>query len=281
MTQETLIAEKLVHEAAQAETVHEAHELPNFLELLSEHFHHSSFFQFLHRWENLFFTLIAITLVSSVLLLAAKRKMLIPEGIRNLGEALVEGVENFVVGMMGEGGRKHVPFLGTLFFYILIMNYCGLFPLLKSPSSSWSTTLALALIAVVYIQVAGIRALGLKSYFHHIAGSPATLISWVIGVLLIFPLNLLLEYLAVPLSLSLRLFANISSEDRLLYKFAVMNVQSHWLAFPLQLFANSLSVLFSAIQAFVFALLTGVYIFTLMPHDEHHAEHSEETVSSH
>ncbi len=273
--------EHAAHHAAHAGAHHEPHELPNFIMLLSERFHNNSVLKFLHDWENVFFSGIAIILVSFVLLFTAKKKKLIPEGLQNFGEALVEGVENFVVGMMGEAGRKHVPFLGTLFFYILIMNYCGMIPFLKAPTSVWSTTLAFSLIAVVYVQIAGIRALGVKSYFHHLAGSPPNAIAWTIGILLIFPLNLILEYMAVPLSLSLRLFANISSEDRLLYKFALINVDTNWLAFPLQLFANALALLFSAIQAFVFTLLTSVYIFTLMPHDEHHDEHTEATASSH
>lgn len=269
--------EHAAHEAAH----HEPHELPNFIMLLSERFHDSAVLKFLHDWENVFFSGIAIILVSFVLLFTAKKKKLIPSGIQNFGEALVEGVENFVVGMMGEGGRKHVPFLGTLFFYILLMNFFGMIPFFKSPTAVWSTTIALALIAVVYVQVAGIRALGIKSYFHHMAGSPPNTIAWVIGLLLIFPLTLILEYLAVPLSLSLRLFANISSEDRLLYKFALINVETNWLAFPLQLFANALVILFSTIQAFVFTLLTSVYIFTLMPHEEHHEEHAEVKAHSH
>lgn len=275
------IADKIQHVAHEA-AHHEPHELPNFIALLSERFHDSTLLKFLHSWENVFFSSIAIILLSSTLLFAARKKSLIPSGLRNFAETLVEGVENFVVGMMGEAGRKHVPFLGTLFFYILIMNYCGMVPFLKSPTSVWSTTLAFALIAVVYVQVSGIRALGVKSYLHHMAGSPPNLIAWIIGVILIFPLSIILEYLAVPLSLSLRLFANISSEDRLLYKFAMINVDTNWLAFPLQLFANALALLFSAIQAFVFTLLTSVYIFTLMPHDNHHSEeHAEAAASSH
>ncbi len=270
------VAHQLTGEsAAHAAAAHEAHELPNFLTLLAEHFQDSSFFQFLHRWENLFFSGAILILISSLLIIAARRYTLIPGGFRNFAEALVEGIENFVVGILGEAGRKHVPFLGTLFLYILVMNYCGMIPLLKSPSSAWSTTLALATISVFYIHISGLRALGLKSYLHHITGSPSGAVAWIIGIVLIFPLTLILEYVAVPLSLSLRLFANISSEDRMLLNFAHLNVKFFGfvtpLAFLLQLFANIMAVLFSTVQAFVFTLLTAVYIYTLMPHSDDHA----------
>lgn len=267
---------ELAHAATEHHAAHAPHELPNFITLLSEHFPDASWLQFLSKWQNLFFSGAILALISFLFIRIAKQNSLVPEGLRNFGEALVEGIENFVVGIMGENGRQHVPFLGTLFLYILIMNYCGMIPLLKAPSSAWSTTIALAIISVFYIHIAGLRALGLKSYLHHIAGSPSNIIAWVIGVVLIFPLNLVLEYMAVPLSLSLRLFANISSEDRMLLNFATLNVNSYGLAFPLQLFANLMAVLFSTVQAFVFTLLTAVYIYTMSPHDEHHDGHEAE-----
>jgi F0F1-type ATP synthase membrane subunit a len=80
-------------------------------------------------------------------------------------------------------------------------------------------------------------------------------------------INLSIEFLAVPLSLSLRLFANVSSEDKLLYKFAELNAMYRWLPFFFQLFANVLVILFSFIQAFVFLLLSTVYISLILPHD--------------
>lgn len=275
-------AGETAHETAHAAVHHAPHELPNFLTLLSEKFEHSSILQFLHEWENLFFSGAVLSLICFIFLKAARSYTVIPQGLRNFVEALVEGIENFVTGIMGENGRQHVPFLGTLFLYILVMNYCGMIPLMKAPSSAWSTTIALAIISVFYIHIAGLRALGIKSYLHHIAGSPSNVIAWVIGVLLIFPLNLILEYMAVPLSLSLRLFANISSEDRMLLNFAQLNVSSYGLAFPLQLFANAMAVLFSTVQAFVFTLLTAVYIYTMSPHEDHHdSDHAEAAVNSH
>ncbi|HRK61359.1 MAG TPA: FoF1 ATP synthase subunit a [Candidatus Omnitrophota bacterium] len=267
-------AEATHHVAHAAEHHHAPHELPNFLTLLSGKYEDNAVLQFLHQWENLFFSGAILAFICFIFIKAAHGYSLIPQGSRNFMEALVEGIENFVVGVMGENGRKHVPFLGTIFLYILIMNYCGMVPLLKAPSSAWSTTIALATISVFYIHIAGLRALGIKTYLHHIAGSPSNVIAWVIGIVLIFPLNLVLEYMAVPLSLSLRLFANISSEDRMLLNFATLNTTAFFpsfgASFLLQLFANMMAVLFSTVQAFVFTLLTAVYIYTMSPHGDDH-----------
>ena len=95
-------------------------------------------------------------------------------------------------------------------------------------------------------------------------------------------INLSIEFFAVPLSLSLRLFANVSSEDKLLYKFAELNVMYYGLPFFFQLFANILVILFSFIQAFVFLLLSTVYISLILPHEHgegHDAAH-EKTLNS-
>lgn len=268
-------AQQIAHVTADHAAVahgghHEAHELPNIITFLNESFAESPLVSFLHRWENLVFSLIAAGIFIFLFIKASKKESLIPAGLRNFIEVIVEAFENFVVGIMGEAGRKHVPFIGTLFIYILMMNWSGLIPFAKSSTASWSTTIALAVIATAYIQISGIRALGFGHYLHHIAGSPAGLIPWAIGILLIFPLNLVLELGAVPFSLSLRLFANISSEDRLLFKFAELGFK----ALPLQFFGTILAVMFSIIQAFVFTLLTTVYISILMPHEAHEEAHA-------
>ena len=96
---------------------------------------------------------------------------------------------------------------------------------------------------------------------------------------LMLPLNIFLEVLAVPFSLSLRLFANISSEDRLLLKFAELNTLFDYKPFVFQLFANILVIVFSVIQAFVFMLLTTVYIALILPHDDQHG-HAEQSANA-
>ncbi len=259
-----------VHEAASHGEAHA--ELPNFITVLNNLFPDSNLAHFFHQWENVLFSLFVIFLIGFTAIYAARKKNLIPEGLQNFCELIAEGITTFVTGILGERGRKYAPFLGTLFIYILLMNWSGLIPLMKSPTASWSTTIALALAVTAYVQWTGIREQGLSPYLKHMAGNPSNFF----GVLLIplmLVINLTIEFAAVPLSLSLRLFANISSEDKLLFKFAELNVLFKGLPFLLQLFANVLAIAFRMVQAFVFMLLSTVYISLILPHEEHDEQH--------
>ena len=277
MTENQIIAEEISKTLGQSKPLAEsAHELPNFISLLSNLFPEAGWAGFLHHWESVVFSLFVAFLICLVAIRAARKKTVIPIGIQNVCEFYVEAINNFVVGILGPRGREHVPFLGTLFIYILFMNWFGIIPLMKSSTSSWSTTIALALAVVVYVQWTGIRTQGLGHYLKHLSGNPADLFGLIL-IPLMLAINLTIEFLAVPLSLSLRLFANISSEDRLLFKFAELNVLFKGIPFVFQLFANFLAFAFSIIQAFVFMLLSTVYISLILPHEEN--THEEPAVS--
>lgn len=287
--QHTAVAQALhetAHQVAAHGGGHEApHELPNFITILHNLYPESSWVDFLHVWENVVFSVIAATLISVVALIAASKKDLIPSGVQNFCEAIVEGIEGFVTGILGDQGYKHIPFLGTLFVYILLMNWSGLVPFMKSSTAAWSTTVALGLITMIYVQITGIREQGLVNYCKHLAGNPSNLFGIAL-IPLMLAINLTVELVAVPLSLSLRLFANVSSEDKLLFKFAELNVLFSWLPFFFQLFANILAIAFSVVQAFVFMLLSTVYISLVLPHDhghdhEEHDEHPSEKELAH
>ncbi|MBI3316866.1 MAG: F0F1 ATP synthase subunit A [Candidatus Omnitrophica bacterium] len=289
---QTLVNPTEAHAISSHGAVHEAHELPNWISIFTSHFPDHPASDFLHRWENVIFSLTIALFISGVGIIAARKKNRVPQGIQNLCEAVVEGLETFVTGILGEAGRKHVPFLGTIFLYILFMNWFGLFPFMKSPTAAWSTTLALALTTMVYVQLTGMMGQGFTqvklpffkrrflfpAYLIHLMGNPKGIFG-IMVIPLMLVLNIILEFGAVPFSLSLRLFANISSEDRLLLNFAELALSSKFLAFPFQIFANLLALIFSLVQAFVFMLLSTVYIALVLPHDEHH-EH-EEIVSGH
>jgi F-type H+-transporting ATPase subunit a len=266
------VAHEASHGAEHAE--HAAHELPNFITYLNQAFPDAGWAHFLHEWENVIFSSFAALIIVSTALIAAGRNDLIPRGLRNFWEVLAQGIAGFVEGIIGpKYAKEHIPFLGTLFIYILLQNWFGLIPLFKSPTSSWGTTIPLALITVVYVQWTGITKQGPLHYMKHIAGNPSNMIGWLLLPLMLL-INISVEFAAVPLSLSLRLFANVSSEDRLLFKFAELNIMFKGVLFLFQLFANVMAVAFSIVQAFVFMLLTTVYISLVLPHDDH--EHEEE-----
>jgi len=274
------------HVATAVQAVAQGHEqateeLPNLITVLEHFFPKSHIVHFLFSWENLVFSFLVLGFIAIRSISAARKNEFLPKGLQNRWELVMEGLAEFVTGILGPRGMEHVPFLGTMFIYILLQNWLGLIPLMKSPTSAWSTTIALALLTTIYIQWVGIKEHGFINYAKHLAGNPVGILG-----LALFPLmlviNLSIEFFAVPLSLSLRLFANVSSEDKLLYKFAELNAMYHWLPFFFQLFANVLVILFSFIQAFVFLLLSTVYISLILPHDhdEDHEVASEKSSRS-
>lgn len=256
-------------------------EPPNIILLLHHYFPHSAIVEFLHHFENPFFSAIVIFILVFVARQATRKTQLIPGKLQNLVETAVESLDDFVTGVMGPAGRRFTPFIGTLFLYILAQNLIGIVPGMKAPTSSINTTVALALTVFFYVQYTAIRMNGILGYLDHLAGSPRP--HGVIGFLIALvsvPFNFVLHTLGEltkPLSLSLRLFGNIFGEDVLIGQMLVLGVAA--LAFmhspvglPLQFPFYLLAILTSTIQALVFSLLSTIYIFLMFPHAEegHH-----------
>jgi F-type H+-transporting ATPase subunit a len=188
-------------------------------------------------------------------------------------EMLVERLYGTVVDTLGpRWGPRFVPFLGTQFLYIWVMNLFGQIPFMFSPTSNLNVTVALALTAVVYAHYTSLRYMGFKGWLDHLAGSPRSPIEW--GLLpLIFPIHVIGE-LAKPVSLSCRLFGNIFGEDMLLAGFASLGITAlaatHLpFGIPLQFPFLFLALLTSTVQALVFTMLSTIYILLLLPHDDH------------
>lgn len=255
---------------------HQAHELPNFLTVLYSYFGiDTTWGDFMHKWENVIFSLLAATFMVAVVRLASRNPKMIPSGFQNVVEMVVEGLENFIVSVIGPQGKRFVPFLGSLFVYIYIMNLSGLIPFLKSPTAALNQTLALALCVFFYVQYTGFRELGFVGWFDHMLGQPRTVIGWVLTPLML-PIHLIGE-LAKPMSLSLRLFGNVTGEDILILIFvglgtSIMSFTHLPIGIPLQVPFIFLALLTSLIQALVFMLLSTIYFAMMLPHGEedHH-----------
>ncbi len=211
---------------------------------------------------NAMITSTVITLILCFLAILAGRHMeMIPSGLQNVMEIIVDGLDHFFRDLMGEyAGRKYFPLVATLFIYVLICNYSGLLPLsgelpgLKAPTSSINFPLALALIVFCSIQYVGIKEThGLKYYKHLL-----------LPIAVLFPL-MLLEDLVKPVSLTIRLYGNIFGEE------SVTNVFFGMVPIGLPVIMQIFSVLMGLIQAMVFALLAGVYISEAAEHgaEEH------------
>jgi len=222
------------------------------------------------HWVNVIFAFAIGVFLSVFAARVYARRQMIPGRLQNLVEMMVEGMYNFIESILGKDAKRYVPYLGSLFFYILLMNWIGMVPLGHSPSTSLNITASLAILTFLYAQYTGLTRLGVLGYLHHMAGSPRDVISWCM-VPLILPLHIIGE-LAKPFSLALRLFGNITGEDTLVAVFVGLGIAI--LAFspvgvPLQIPFYFLGLLLSTIQALVFTLLSTIYILLMLPHEEH------------
>jgi F-type H+-transporting ATPase subunit a len=248
-------------------------EIANLITLLNTIFHGKGLVAFLLHYQAVIYAWLVVGIIALLAYLSSRDRKLVPGFPQNLAEFVVEGLYGFFVGILGPQGEKLVPFLGTLFIYIFIMNIFGLVPGMFSSTSNLNVTLALAICVFVYVQYIGVRKNGVLGYLWHMAGSPRSVIEWVL-----IPLNLpihIIGELARPVSLSLRLFGNITGEDVLIAAFVGLGIVS--LSFlklpvglPLHVPFIFLALLTSLIQALVFALLSTVYFSLMLPHEEEH-----------
>jgi F-type H+-transporting ATPase subunit a len=225
------------------------------------------------KYEDTIYSGIIILVLGIFFWRVTRNLKLVPGPWQNFAEAIVGGLDDFIQGVLGPEGRKHVPFLGTLGLYIYIMNVSGLFPLMKAPTSILETTAAMAVCVFLYVQFTAVKMNGIGGYLFHLAGEPRDAVGWAMSPLML-PLHIIGE-LAKPLSLALRLFGNIMGEDLLLVVFAGLGVSllafTHLpIGFPLHLPFMFLGLLTTLIQAVVFMLLSTIYIALVMPHEEGH-----------
>lgn len=247
-----------------------APELPNFVQLLYLRYPDAKWAQVLHTWEDLVFSLIVGILIATLCCGSLLRGKIVPRGLQNLVELGFESFQNMILAILGPEGNRHIPFLGTLFLYILTLNWIGLIPLMKSPSTSLNVTAALALCVFVYVQYFNIKNMGFFGFLYHLAGSPKGFIGWMLAAFII-PLELLAQ-LARPVTLALRLFGNILGEHILLGVFALLGLG--WVVFftisinvPLQIPFVFLALLTGFMQALVFTMLSTVYILLSVKHE--------------
>ncbi len=197
---------------------------------------------------TVFNTWIVMIILFPLVYFLTRRLNTVPRGIQNLLEILADFVNGLLDDSIGkEEGRKFLPLVGTLFVFILFLNLSWFIPEMKPPTTDLSTTLAFAVITMVVVECAGIRKQGLGGYIKHFFQPTPFL----------FPLNLM-EELVKPVSLSLRLFANMFGEKAAVA--ALLLMFPLFLPIPVMV----LGVIMGVIQAFVFSLLTVVYIATLV-----------------
>ncbi len=251
----------------------EGHELPNILTLIFGHKENPGITD-IQYWENVIFAFFGGLVLVIIAYSAYRKRQMIPGRLQNVCEMLVEYFYEFFHSILGKHTKRFMPFLGTLFFYIITMNFLGLTPGFKAASSSINITASLALLVFVYAQYVGLKELGIKGWLDHLAGSPRDVLGWSM-VPLLLPIHIIGE-LAKPFSLAVRLFGNITGEDVLIFAFVMLGISMvaglhSPIGVPIQAVFIPLSILFSTIQALVFTILSTIYISLMLPHAEHEA----------
>ncbi|MBI3752985.1 MAG: F0F1 ATP synthase subunit A [Deltaproteobacteria bacterium] len=193
----------------------------------------------------------------------SKRLKLVPNHtMQSIVELLIEGIKNLMEETMGRHGKKYFPFIATFGIYILISNILGLIPGLLPPTSNLNTTAGLAVIVFAATHIIGVKEHGMK-YVKHFMGpsifsSPLKI--WHIPLMILFTVLMLfvetISHLVRPVSLSLRLFGNIMGHELIVGVLLMLMP----LAYPLLAFSTVIGVLVVFIQAFIFSLLSMMYI---------------------
>jgi len=220
---------------------------------------------------NTVYFMIACILVLLLVFMMGKKMSLVPKGrFMNIFEFLVEFVRNNVISVIKHDGKKYEPFILTAFTFILISNLIGLIPGAKPGTGIIGGTFALALVVLVYFNMVGIKAKGFFKYWGGLV--PHGVPGW------IAPVIWLIEFISMllrPITLALRLFANMYAGHIVLGIFALLTglfaeatihglgagyiaASPAWLILLIGLYVLELVVAF--VQAYVFSLLTAVYI---------------------
>ncbi|WP_436793212.1 F0F1 ATP synthase subunit A [Actinospongicola halichondriae] len=214
-------------------------------------------------------------IMTMALFILGNKKQLVPSGAQNIAETSVTFIDDIVLQTMGTEGRKYTPFLMSIFFFVFFTNIFEIVPVIQMPASARvALPMLLALTVWFVFIIVGIINQGPIGYFKNALfppGVPPAL------YILVAPIEFVSTFLVRPFSLMVRLFANLLAGHILLVTFAVLSsglVIGKWYAvfLPLPVFAviffTAFEVLVSFLQAYVFALLTGVYIGSSL-----HAEH--------
>lgn len=219
------------------------------------------------------FMLLGVVLVIAFFGMAARKGDLVPSRLQSAAEMGYGFVADMIRGTAGEEGLKFFPFVFTLFFFILFANLIGMVPYAFTTTSHIIVTGALALTVILMVIVVGLLKNGL-GFFKLFAPSGAP---WYIYIILT-PIEII-SFLARPLTLGLRLFANMLAGHimlKLFAGFAVLLVGAGAIYVPIALLAfvmgvalNALEFLVAGLQAYVFAILTCVYLNDAL-HADHH-----------
>jgi F-type H+-transporting ATPase subunit a len=213
---------------------------------------------------------VVVALVTVLMLMAGSARQLVPGKLQSLAEMLVDFIRGIILDTMGQGGMKFFPLVATLFLFILFCNLIGLIPGSYTVTSQIVVTAVFAIVVYGLSLVMGFVLHGGK--FLGILVPPGTP-AWLLPLMV--PIELISQ-LARPISLAVRLFANMTAGHVILGVLFGLAISGGlligWLPFAFTVAMNGLEVGIAFIQAYIFTVLTCVYLgdaFHLHGHDEH------------
>lgn len=218
--------------------------------------------------------MLAVTAASAFLVLGVKRDGIVPGRLQSVVEVIYDFIERqTVLSVMGEEGKRFFPFIFTLFIFIFFTNFFGLIPYSFTVTSHIIVTFAMALMVFVVVLGVGFWTHGLHFFSLFVpSGAPIWLLP------LIVPIEII-SFLTRPISLSVRLAANMLAGHTMLKVFAGFIVTMLSAGGVLAVFSiapllagvavTALEILVAAIQAWVFALLTCIYLNEAVHLHEH------------
>jgi F-type H+-transporting ATPase subunit a len=234
--------------------------------------------------DTVFYAWVVMGILLVVSVGATRHLELVPRGLQNFMEMVLEQFLSLLDDVIGHDGRRYLPLIATLGLFILTSNLMGLIPGLVAPTANMYTTLACALIVFFYYHYLGIQKQGLGGYLKHFCG-PVPALAW-----LMFPIEVVSHFARV-LSLSLRLFGNMFAGHILLgiiFLLTALDGLFGWalsgkigglligvpaglvmIAFTVG-FLLPLKILVAFLQAFIFVMLSMLYIAGATEDLEHH-----------
>ena len=204
--------------------------------------------------ETLEMTWLTMAFVIIIAFLATRGLKLVPSGWQNVVEIVVQWLNSQTGETIGRRGYLAAPFLISLFLFLLVSNWLGLFPGMTSPTNDLNTTLGLALLVVVMLHILGLFYKGfgyIKHFFQPIA--PFVIIN-------------LIEEIAKPITLAFRLFGNILAGEILII--ILLQLVPIWMPIPSVIWL-AFSLFIGAVQAFIFTMLSMSYLASAMKDDKH------------
>jgi len=217
--------------------------------------------------KTVFIYMAAVVITGVIFTLAGRPKQsLVPAGIQHVAESGIDFIEESVVlQTIGPEGRKFMPFLTTMFFFIMFSNIFEVIPGIQFPANSrMAIPITLALVVWVIYNYVGIRSQGFFGYLKNSLFPPGVPVAL---YLIVTPIELVSTFVVRPFSLAIRLWANMVAGHLLLVTFAVLT-QVLWSStyigaigpFAMLVLMTGFEILVSVLQAFIFTILTAVYI---------------------